>query len=336
MQKKRIICLLLIMTLLTGCSNKSTTQTPTQPAVSPTETVVTAAPTVTPEPTATPVPTQVVEEPTATPVPTEAITEPTTTPVPTVIPEPTKEVAQPTVTPEPAQAKITLEELTRISNDIIAKDGHMMMNLGEDKEALKDFYNIDADSLEGYCINMPMMNTSSTEYAFFMLKDGDDPNTVIDLIKNGRLSYLEKQWEQYLVDQLELVQNCKLGSVGNVVYFIISDIADYAESSLKHWFDPSVEVADINLRPFMKFDGQLTKIEDDTLTIEKVEGDKRFTITCKMDEDSYIAFDLPKEVKEEDHIQVRVIFNENVQFVLEGNQYVLKEIPTVNSLYENE
>ena len=93
------------------------------------------------------------------------------------------------------------------------------------EEMFADTYGIDTGLLESYSVNMPMMNVTATEIAVFEVKDEAN----IDAIKAGiekRQKALEEQWQSYLPEQLELVQNYKVAVKGNLVLFVISEHAD--------------------------------------------------------------------------------------------------------------
>lgn len=93
------------------------------------------------------------------------------------------------------------------------------------EEMFADTYGIDTGLLESYSVNMPMMNVTATEIAVFEVKD----EASIDAVKAGiekRQKALEEQWQSYLPEQLELVQNYKVAVKGNLVLFVISEHAD--------------------------------------------------------------------------------------------------------------
>ena len=88
-----------------------------------------------------------------------------------------------------------------------------------------DTYGIDTNLLESYSVNMPLMNVKATEIAVFEVKD----EASIDAVKAGiekRQKALAEQWQSYLPDQYELVQNYKVAVKGNLVLFVISEEAD--------------------------------------------------------------------------------------------------------------
>ena len=93
-----------------------------------------------------------------------------------------------------------------------------MMDL--DPDLLMEMYSIDAASLDAYLCKMPLMNTQATEYFFAKVKDGQ-----MDAVKTAlenRQAALEKQWEHYLPEQLELVQNYQLMDNGQYIMFAVT------------------------------------------------------------------------------------------------------------------
>ena len=92
-------------------------------------------------------------------------------------------------------------------------------------EMFADTYGIDPALLESYSVNMPLMNVKATEIAVFEVKDEAN----IDAVKAGiekRQKALAEQWQSYLPDQYELVENYKVAVKGNLVLFVISEEAD--------------------------------------------------------------------------------------------------------------
>ncbi len=93
------------------------------------------------------------------------------------------------------------------------------------EETFADTYGIDTELLASYSVNMPMMNVHATEIAVFEVKDAAN----IEAVKAGiekRQKALEEQWQSYLPEQLELVQNYKVAVKDNLVLFVISEHAD--------------------------------------------------------------------------------------------------------------
>ncbi|MBU3804421.1 MAG: DUF4358 domain-containing protein [Candidatus Cellulosilyticum pullistercoris] len=93
------------------------------------------------------------------------------------------------------------------------------------EEMFADTYGIDPELLASYSVNMPMMNVTATEIAVFEVKD----EASIEAVKAGiekRQKALEEQWQSYLPEQLELVQNYKVAVKDNLVLFVISEHAD--------------------------------------------------------------------------------------------------------------
>lgn len=92
-------------------------------------------------------------------------------------------------------------------------------------EMFNDTYGIDSSLLKDYYVGMPMMNVHATEIAIFEVNNEADIDTVMAAIEK-RQQALAEQWQSYLPDQYELVQNYKTAVKGNQVLFVISDQAD--------------------------------------------------------------------------------------------------------------
>lgn len=93
-----------------------------------------------------------------------------------------------------------------------------------DDTMLKDIYGIDANDLESYFVAMPLMNVQANEVAMFEVKEGK--MAVVKEAVENRLTALEEQWQHYLADQMELVQNAKTWENGNYYFMVISSSAD--------------------------------------------------------------------------------------------------------------
>ena len=95
-----------------------------------------------------------------------------------------------------------------------------------DAETVKTLTGIDADKFEEFIYKYPVMNVHASEFLVAKCKDGE-----LDAVKEQILAHqktAEEQWEHYLPEQLELVQNYKLETNGNYVFFCISYGADTA------------------------------------------------------------------------------------------------------------
>lgn len=93
-----------------------------------------------------------------------------------------------------------------------------------DDNLLADMYGLNAGDVISYCVAMPMMNVHATEIGVFEIKDGN-----VDIIETAiakRQVDLEKTWETYLPDQLELVKKHRIIKNDAFVIYIISDKLD--------------------------------------------------------------------------------------------------------------
>ncbi len=192
--------------LLSACGgNTEPTPTPTQPATPPAEETLSPSPTT--EPTVTP---SAEPSPELTPAESGELvqSQPVTTPEPSTEP-----------TPEPA-ADVSVTDLW---NSISAElDPPALMDL--DDSLLSDLYGISADDLDEYVAKMPLMNVHATEFFLAKVKSGK-----METVKAGvskRLEDLKAQWEQYLPEQLELVNNAQVVENGDYLLFCISEDAE--------------------------------------------------------------------------------------------------------------
>lgn len=92
-------------------------------------------------------------------------------------------------------------------------------------EMFADAYGIDTSLLNDYYVSMSMMNVHATEIAIFELKDAKDVDTVMAGIEKRQQGLVE-QWQSYLPDQLELVENYKTAVKNNMILFVINHDAD--------------------------------------------------------------------------------------------------------------
>lgn len=97
-------------------------------------------------------------------------------------------------------------------------------------ETLNTMYQITADEVEAVIGKMPMMNVQASMYVLIQAKDGT-VDTVKAELDNYAKQY-EEQWSTYLPEQYELVQNRKVGTVGNTVYMIIAENAETLEQEI--------------------------------------------------------------------------------------------------------
>lgn len=98
-----------------------------------------------------------------------------------------------------------------------------------DDDMLSSLYGISAADLDGYVAKIPLMNVKSTEFFLAKVASGK-----MDAVKAGiarRQADLETQWKQYLPDQLALVEDYRLVTSGDYVFFVIAEGADSAVSA---------------------------------------------------------------------------------------------------------
>lgn len=97
-------------------------------------------------------------------------------------------------------------------------------------DLLGSLYGINTENVENAVGKMPMMNVQASMYVLIQAKEGT-VDTVKAELENYATQY-EQQWSTYLPEQYELVQNRKIGTVGNVVYMIIAESADTLEQEI--------------------------------------------------------------------------------------------------------
>ena len=91
-------------------------------------------------------------------------------------------------------------------------------------------FGINTENVENVVGKMPMMNVQASMYILIQAKDG-----TVETVKSELEKYAEQyeqQWSTYLPEQYELVQNRKVGTVGNVVYMIIAENAETLEQEI--------------------------------------------------------------------------------------------------------
>jgi len=111
-----------------------------------------------------------------------------------------------------AQIKTEVTEMP-IAMDVTAEEFPMLY--GED---------LTVDQVEDFAILAPMM-LSTTEVAIFKAKDGDT-----QIIKDALEKRIENQkgvFEQYLVDQYDIIANAKIFESGDYVYFISANETNF-------------------------------------------------------------------------------------------------------------
>lgn len=97
-------------------------------------------------------------------------------------------------------------------------------------EELGTIMGINTENVEKIAGKIPMMNVQASMYLLVQAKDG-----AVDTVKSELDNYLaqyEEQWSTYLPAQYALVQNRKVGTVGNTIYVIIAENADTLEQEI--------------------------------------------------------------------------------------------------------
>ncbi len=213
-------------------------------------------------------------------------------PTPTPSATPTESVGNSTPEPtkggEPSQTPAQTEDfdVAEMVDGILERVQTPAMMPGSDME-LTEVYGIPADKVDAYAIRVPMMNVSATEISAFRAASEEDVQAIVDGI-NARVQALTSQWETYLADQLELVQNHKLIVQGRYVLFVIGEeeLSSYAENVFMRKFDPSIEEM-VLVRKFHNFQGVIKEMSEDKMVLEYTEEDKVYTFECKYAEYFY-------------------------------------------------
>ena len=97
-------------------------------------------------------------------------------------------------------------------------------------EELGTIMGINTENVEKVAGKIPMMNVQASMYLLVQAKEG-----AVDTVKSELDNYLaqyEEQWSTYLPAQYALVQNRKVGTVGNTIYVIIAENADTLEQEI--------------------------------------------------------------------------------------------------------
>lgn len=205
---------------------------------------------------------------------------------PTVEAAPTEGEQQPTEAPTETPAAFEDFSVTEMLNGILERVEAPAMMEGSEYE-LTELYHIPAEKVEEFSVRVPMMNVTATELAAFKAASEDDVQTVVDGI-NQRVQELTTQWETYLPDQLELVQNHKLLVQGRYVFLIIGEeeLSSYSENVFMRKFDPSIEEM-VLVRKFNFLEAVITELTEDKLTVDYTEGDATYTFECTYGENFY-------------------------------------------------
>lgn len=166
-------------------------------------------------------------EPSGEPSPTVPQPEPTATPIPTATPVPaTPAPAQgPKETPgEPSDAGTTIQVIWKelLAALGLADAGFVSLDAG----TLADLYGMDAADLTAYTARMPMIGIEATEFFIAQVREGR-----MDAVKEAiasRQAALADEFDNYLPEQLELVEDYRLVIRGEYVMFCICKDADSA------------------------------------------------------------------------------------------------------------
>lgn len=97
-------------------------------------------------------------------------------------------------------------------------------------DLLGSLYGINTENVEKVAGKVPMMNVQASMYILIQAKEGTVDSVRTEL--NNYASQYEEQWSTYLPEQYELVQNRKMGTVGNTVYMIIAENAETLEQEI--------------------------------------------------------------------------------------------------------
>ena len=97
-------------------------------------------------------------------------------------------------------------------------------------EELNTIYGINTENVEQVVGKMPMMNVQASMYVLIQAKDGTVDTVRAELDEYAK--QYEEQWSMYLPEQYELVQNRRMGIVGNTVYMIIAENAETLEQEI--------------------------------------------------------------------------------------------------------
>ena len=135
-------------------------------------------------------------------------------------PESKPETSKPETKPE-----VTAMSAQELMGKVITDSMELPMLNQMDSTYFADTYGIDTSLLKSYEVRMPMMIVHSSEIGIFELNNASDASKVIAGIEK-RVEGLKNQWQSYLPDQYELVQNYKTATKGNYVIFVVSEYAD--------------------------------------------------------------------------------------------------------------
>lgn len=115
-------------------------------------------------------------------------------------------------------------DLPAISTQITNTGFAEMATMDVDAEILSSYFQVDTANVVSVYGKVPMMNVHASLYVLIEAKEGQ-AETVKQQLDTFATNY-EQQWERYLPEQYELVQNRKVGITGNYVYMIVAQNAD--------------------------------------------------------------------------------------------------------------
>lgn len=121
------------------------------------------------------------------------------------------------------EANKTLD-LPAISTSIKETGFKEMSMMDIDSTVLASVFQINEDEVEEFVGKMPMMNVQASMYLIVKAKE-EKLEDVKQKVEAYGISY-EEQWARYLPAQYELVQNRKIGTIGNYVYMIVAENAE--------------------------------------------------------------------------------------------------------------
>lgn len=115
-------------------------------------------------------------------------------------------------------------DLAKISTEITNAGFSEMASMEVDTEILSSYFQVDGSNVVAVYGKIPMMNVHASLYVLVEAAEGQ-AEVVKQQLETFGTSY-EQQWARYLPEQYELVQNRKIGTIGNYVYMVISENAD--------------------------------------------------------------------------------------------------------------
>lgn len=151
-------------------------------------------------------------------------TKPTET-TPVQKPESKPETSKPETSKPETKPEVTAMSAQELMGKVITESMELPMLNQMDSTYFADTYGIDTSLLKSYEVRMPVMIVHSSEIGIFELNNASDAQKVIAGIEK-RVEGLKNQWQSYLPDQYELVQNYKTATKGNYVIFVVSEYAD--------------------------------------------------------------------------------------------------------------